>query len=272
MKNNSIPKIILVLVLLFTIGNNIIALPSRPAPPRLVNDFESLLSAQEVSALENKLVKYERTYSTQIAIVITRELGGYEIADYATQLGEKWGVGRAGSENGLLITVVPGDEQGRRLVYIAVGYGLEGAIPDITANRIVENEILPNFRMGNYYKGLDEGTNVLMQLAAGEFSANEYEEAQEEVPSGAVLLPFLFIFVIIFFLSRKRKAYSSPGKSIPFWTMFWLLTHGTRGSRGSYGNFSSGRGSFGRGGSFGGGGFKGFGGGRFGGGGAGGSW
>jgi uncharacterized protein len=254
---------------LFTIISvNLFAFPKPSDPPRLVNDYVSLLSEQEVARLENKLVQYGRSHSTQIAIVITRDLLGYEISDYATQLAEKWGVGRAGSENGVMIVVEPAI----RKVFIVVGYGLEGVIPDIAAKRVVENEILPNFRNAQYYRGLDEGTTMLMKLASGEFSAAEYSE-QQQPPAGAVLIPFILIILLIFMLSRRRNAYSSPGKALPFWTLFWLLTHGSGGRRGS---FNSGRGGFGGGGfgggSRGGGGFGGFGGGRFGGGGAGGSW
>jgi uncharacterized protein len=158
-------------------------------------------------------------------------------------------------------------EQGRGDVYIAVGYGLEPAIPDITAKRIIENEIIPNFKNNAYYKGLDEATNVLMQLASGEFAASEY--GQQEVPPGVMVGPFLLIMLVIILLASRRKNYASPGKSIPFWTLLWLLGSGGRGGGGSFGNFSSGRGPFG---GSGGGGFGGFGGGRFGGGGAGGSW
>jgi len=261
---------VMTLVLILVMGS-LQALPTQPSPPRLVNDFENLLSQAQKDALESKLVNYANTHQTQIAVVITNNLYGFEIADFSTRIGTAWGIGKAGFENGIVITVAPQ----KRDVYIAVGYGLEAVIPDITARRIVENEILPAFRRDNYYQGLDDATTVIMQLAAGEFPASEYAQ-QEEVPAGAILFPFIMVMLLIFFLSRRRRNYDSPGKSIPFWTLFWLLSHGSRGSRGSFGNFSSGRGSFspGRGGFGGGrpGGFGGFGGGRFGGGGAGGSW
>jgi uncharacterized protein len=144
------------------------ALPSRPSPPRLVNDFEKLLTPSEINALENKLADYARSHSTQIVVIITNELYGLEISDFSTRLGSEWGVGTAGSENGVIVTVSPQQKK----TFIATGYGLEGVIPDITAKRIVENEILPEFRNGNYYQGLDQATNVLMQLAAGEFAAS----------------------------------------------------------------------------------------------------
>jgi len=262
----------ILLSLLLSVGlSTAFGLPERPKPERLVNDFENLLTPAQVSALENKLVAYAASHPSQIAVVITSNLYGFEIADFSTRLGTAWGIGTQGQENGVLITVVPA--KGKGDVYIAVGYGLEAVIPDITAKRIVENEILPRFRNGEYYNGLDAATGVLMQIASGEFPASEYAPV-EPVPPGAFIAPLVIMFILIVLMSRKRRHFSSPGKDIPLWSLFWLLSHGSRGSRGSFGNFSSGRGSFGRsgGGSFGGGGFGGFGGGRFGGGGAGGSW
>lgn len=262
------------LLLAFT-SQGAFSLPSQPSPPRLVNDFAGLLASGEVARLEEKLRDYDRTHSTQIAIIITNDLYGYEITDFSARVGEKWGVGRAGFENGVVITVSL--VEGSREVAIATGYGVESVLPDITARRIIDNEILPSFREGNYYQGLNNATTVIMQLAAGEFSAADYSPQEEEVPFIALVLPFVFVFILIALLSKKRRHYHSPGKTIPFWTLFWLLSHGSRGSRGSYGNFSSGRGSFGPGGgsfggSRGGSSFGGFGGGRFGGGGARGSW
>ncbi len=252
------------------------AIPPPPDPPSLVTDYAGLLSGGQRMSLEMKLAEYDAVYSTQIAIVTIKDLDGMEPSDFADRLGEAWGVGRAGKENGVLILVNPGEGGQKGNVHIAIGYGLEGEIPDITAKRIVDREILPNFREGRFYEGLDQATNKLMQLAAGEFSAEEYNQAEE--PSVIALMITVFIiFMVIFLLSRKRSAHYSPGKEIPFWTWLWLMSNASKGGKGSWGDFSSGRGSFGSG-SFGGGsigrsgGFGGFGGGRFGGGGAGGSW
>jgi uncharacterized protein len=265
-RNTLLRTSLLFTVIVLLAANSLLALPSRPTPPRLVNDFEQLLTPAEIVALENKLVDYAASHPTQIAVVITSNLYGFEISDFSTRLGTEWGIGTKGQENGVLITVVP--RAGKGDVYIAVGYGLESVIPDITAKRIVENEILPRFRNGEYYNGLDAATGVLMQIASGEFPANEYAPV-EPVPPGAVIAPLIFFLIIFVLMSRKRRHFSSPGKDIPLWSLFWLLSHGNRGSSGSFGNFSSGRGSFGR---TGGSSFGGFGGGRFGGGGAGGSW
>jgi uncharacterized protein len=242
-------------------------IPPRPDPPRLVNDLAGILDASQVQSLETKLVNFNDTTSTQIAIVTVKSLNGYDKADFAFRIGESWGVGQKGKNNGIVVLVKPryGNEAGQ--AYIAIGYGLEAVIPDAIGKRIVEYEMVPNFKNGDYYAGLDAATSRLIELAAGEYTADEYT-IKMKTGRFALLIP-LIIIAVIFFLIRMSKARShSIGKSIPFWTAFWLLSSMGRGHGGSWGNFSSGSGPFGGGG----GGFGGFGGGSFGGGGAGGSW
>lgn len=246
--------------------------PDPPSPPRLVNDYAGFLGTNEVISLERKLVEFSRETSTQISIVIIPTLNGYDKSDYAVRLTEKWGIGQQGKDNGVLILVKPkiGNEKGE--VFIATGYGLEGVIPDAIAKRIVEAEILPNFRKGEFYKGLDDASNTIMSLAEGEFTADEYSKATEPggAPQAGIIIIF-FIILIITMVSRAQRAKQySVGRKIPFWTAFLLGSATGMSHRGRYGNFSSGSGSFG--GFGGGGGFGGFGGGGFGGGGAGGSW
>jgi len=250
-------------------------LPPAPNPPVLVNDFSALLTPSQAASLESRLAQYARTHGTQIAIVTINDLGGMPAAEFADRLAEKWGIGMEGNENGVLVLVNPAEGAQRGNVHISIGYGLEGVIPDITAKRIVDNELLPNFRGGNFYQGLDMATGVLMSLAAGEFSASDYT-AKTETQNPSQLLVLLFFFAMIgLSLFRGRRAHHSMGRNIPFWTWMLLMSQTQQRSRGAWGNFSGGtgayRGGFG-GGSFGGGGFGGFGGGSFGGGGAGGSW
>lgn len=250
-----------------------LALPPAPDPPSLVVDYSGLLNGGQRMSLEMKLNEYARVHGTQIAVVTIDDLEGMEPSDFADQLAEAWGVGQAGRENGVMILVNPSEDRQHGEMHITVGYGLEGVIPDITARRIVEREIIPNFKEGRFYEGLDQATTVLMQLAAGEFPAEEYDQSGD-VSGVAVLVFFLFFILFMILISRKRNDHYNPGKGIPAWTWLWLLSNGSRGSKGSWGDFSGGRGTFG-GGSFGGGfggGFGGFGGGSFGGGGAGGSW
>ncbi len=121
------------LLLIFSFKVNAQEFPERPVPPRLVNDLTGMLSGQEVDALERKLVAFDDSTSTQIAIVIVSDLSGYDKADYAQRLAERWGIGQKGLDNGVLILVKPktsGSARGE--VFIAQGYGLEGIMPDIS--------------------------------------------------------------------------------------------------------------------------------------------
>lgn len=242
-------------------------IPNRPVPPRLVNDFAGILNRNENANLESRLEQFARETSTQIVVVTIKDLEGYDAGDYAFRLGEKWGVGQQGKDNGLVILVKPktGSEQGR--IFIATGYGLEGILPDAIVNgTIIDNEMIPYFKENNYYKGLDKGIGVIMDITRGEYTAEYYSENYARQGNGfPIIFLLLLFFVIIPILRGRRRRFYSPGKDLPLWIALGMMSGGRHS--GSFGNFSSGRGSFG-----GGGGFGGFGGGSFGGGGAGGSW
>lgn len=242
--------------------------PEPQVPPRLVNDFAGILTSQEIRALEQKLVAFDDTTSTQIAIVTVNDLMGYDKADYAQRLAELWGIGRKGSDNGVLILVKPKTFSSQGQVQITTGYGLEGAIPDILCGQIVDYEILPEFRQGNYYEGLDKATNTLMSLATGEFTADDYSKGGD---SGELLPLIIFIFVIMMILFMRSSGGSNQKhisrNGLPLWVLMSMMNSGGSRHSGSWGGFSGGGGFRG-----GGGGFGGFGGGSFGGGGAGGSW
>ncbi|WP_288369566.1 TPM domain-containing protein [uncultured Algoriphagus sp.] len=265
----SLPIFILLLLIPgFLIGQDF---PPAPNPPRLVNDFTQTLSSAEVAQLERKLVAYNDSTSSQIAIVMIRSVGPYDISDYAFQLGDQWGIGGAENDNGLLILAAMDD----RKVFIATGYGLEGAVPDALAKRIVSNLIIPNFKMENYYAGLDQATDMIFKLASGEYEAEQVMEDGNEGGGIFVLLFFIIIFVIIPLIRNRRdndNHMGGRGGDVDLWTTIMLanLLKGSGG--GKFGDFSKGGGGFGGFGGGGGGGFGGFGGGSFGGGGAGGSW
>jgi uncharacterized protein len=256
-------------ILILFIGFSVLhaEIPERPVPPRLVNDFAGILNQSETNNLETKLVQFARETSTQIVLVTVADLEGYDAGDYAFRLGEKWGVGQQGKDNGLVILVKPknGTEQGR--VFIATGYGLEGVLPDAVVNgTIIDNEMIPFFKQNDYYRGLESGINVLMDITRGEYTAEYYQENYAKKGSG---IPFfvllIFFFIILPILRGRKRRFYSPGKNLPLWIALGMMS-GSRSHGGSFGNFSSGSGSFG------GGGLGGFGGGSFGGGGAGGSW
>jgi uncharacterized membrane protein YgcG len=143
-------------------------LPPRPNPPRLVNDLAGLMQPGEADALESKLVAYNDSTSSQIAVVTVPNLGGDEIASYAQALYQSWGIGRKGKDNGILVLVAKEEHTAR----IQTGYGLEGAVPDALAKRIISNTLVPAFKQEQYYAGLDRATDQLIALAKGEYKAD----------------------------------------------------------------------------------------------------
>ncbi len=254
-----LPVILLIYLSVTTFSQD---LPEKPVPPRLVNDFAGMLNSREADALEYKLVSFNDSTSTQIAIVTVSDLNGYAIGDYAQRLGEKWGIGQKGLNNGVLIVVKPKTEVSRGEVFIAPGYGLEGVIPDIVCAGIVDNEILPSFRNGEYYTGLDKAVNILISLASGEFTAEQYgrKAKSEGIPVGLIILIIILFFIFLGNSGRSNHKNIST-RGLPFWVLMSMMNSGRNTHSGSWGRFSGG-----------GGGFGGFGGGSFGGGGAGGSW
>jgi uncharacterized protein len=267
-RGKSINSILSVFILIVFFSYSLTAqeFPEKPVPPRLVNDLAGILTSQEINALEEKLVAFDDSTSTQIAIVTVSDLYGYDIADYAQRLAEKWGIGQKGLNNGILILIKPKtSESSRGEVNISPGYGLEGVVPDIVCGEIIDYEILPEFMDGNYYKGLDKATSILMSLASGEFPADQYRKSKGGDTSG--LAPLIFIIIIIIIIMFFRSSGGSNHKHIskkglPLWMLMTMMNSGGSRHSGSWGGFSGG----------GGGGFGGFGGGSFGGGGASGSW
>lgn len=253
-------------VVWFTVQAQVQNIPEPPDPPRLVNDLARVLTPEQVNRLEFDLDTFARNTTTQIVVVTVPSLGGYDIADYSFKLGEKWGVGQKGKNNGVVIVFKPktGREPGR--AFVAVGYGLESVIPDAIANRIVDREMIPHFKDGDIYSGLLQGCKVIMSLASKEFTVQEYEEKTAEDAGGLIAAFVLFIIVIIVISiatkSRNQNFTMSDSKgSLPFWILMSMLGNSGRGNSKEWDSFTRGSGGFG-----------GFGGGSFGGGGAGGNW
>ncbi len=265
-------RLFLILLLAISFLGNGQNIPPVPNPPRLVNDFAEILTPQQEQEIENKLVAFDDSSSIQIAVVTVKTLDGYEPVDYAVKLGRTWGIGNKKTNNGVILLV--STEEGNRRIFIAPGYGMEGAIPDIIAKRIVENDIIPYFRQGAYFEGINNGTNSLIAAGRGEYVAPE-GYANRGDPEGSGIVTFIFIvFAVVLFIiiinrgggkgggMISRRGYGDYDRPI-----IWFP-----GSGGGFGGRGGGFGGGFGGGGFGGGGFGGFGGGSFGGGGAGGSW
>ncbi|RMF24056.1 MAG: TPM domain-containing protein, partial [Bacteroidetes bacterium] len=183
-------------LLLLASGLSAKEVPPPPDPPRLVNDFVGLLSRTESQALENKLVAYDDSTSTQIAIVIERSLEGDDIFDYSFRLAEAWGIGRKGKDNGILIYIAFEDRQ----IWIQTGSGAEGFLPDVMAKRIIDNIIVPAFRQQAYFQGLDRATDAIMQLGSGEF---EPEGLGKKKISAARVIFFIVLLIVLFILLSR---------------------------------------------------------------------
>lgn len=236
-----------------------------PAKPNtLVNDYTGTLSADQIQQLERKLVAFDDSTSIQVAIAILKSVGEYDINDYALQLGRKWGVGTKGKDNGVMIVVALGD----RKIAIQTGYGVEGVLPDMYTRRIIDNDIKPYFKAGEYYKGLDAGTNSIIAYTKGEYKNDKPKVAKNGKGGSGIIIVIIIVVVIVILLKRGGGGGGGSqvigGRGVAD-ALFWsMLLGGGRGSGGSgWGGGSSGGG---------GGGFGGFGGGSFGGGGSSGSW
>lgn len=228
-------------------------LPNKPVG--MVNDFAKMLSSSEEQQLEKKLRSYRDSTTNVIAIATLESLEGYSEEEIATTLFNNWRMWEGERYNGVLILV---SEQDRRM-QIEVGYGLEGAIPDAMANRVYADILVPSFQAGDFYGGLDQATNVLMELAAGEFEG--FPEQQSSAEGFPIDVLIIFIIIIFILISRgkskggRRHSLGSGG----------IIFYG-----GGFGSGGGGGSSFGGGGGFGG--FSGGGGFGSGGGGAGGGW
>jgi uncharacterized protein len=238
---------------------------------KLVYDDANVLTAEEESLLERRLASFADSTTNQITLVIVSDLCGMDKSQFAIELGESWGVGQSKEDNGVVFLVKPKTPQSKGEIFIAVGRGLEGAIPDITAKQITDNECIPYFKKNAYFEGITRGTEVLMELARGEYDSDEYaaKHTRNKKKGGAgIAIIALLVVCLVFFLKASQAKRYAQTNQISFWAAMALLNAASRSHRGYYSNFSSGRGGFGGGG----GGFGGFGGGGFGGGGAGGSW
>lgn len=270
MKYSSMKRLFLILtcflsatISLAQVGNfsmaNIIKTP--PSPSRLVNDYAGILTEEQKSALEQKLVHLDDSTFTQIVVVIVPSLSGMDVADAATELGRSWGVGNKKNNSGVVFLISKDD----RKLNISPGYGLEGSLTDVEASHIIEEVIVPNFKGNDYYRGIDEGTDAIMLAVKGTYNTVRDKSSGR---SSTSIWPFVIIVLIIISLisrggGRNGGSFMSSRGAVPF-ILGNLLGSAGRGGGGGFGGFGGGGGSSG--------GFGGFGGGSFGGGGSSGSW
>ncbi|MEO2050870.1 MAG: TPM domain-containing protein [Allomuricauda sp.] len=238
-------------------------IPKKPSVETSVYDFVDLLSNTQKRNLEQKLIRYSDSTSTQIVVAIISSTKGEDITYLGAQWGQAWGIGQADKDNGILILLATDD----RRIAINTGYGVEGSLTDLMSKRIIERVIIPEFKKGDYYAGLDKGSDAIFQVLNGEFTEDRSFGNGTRFPFEGLFPLIIFIVILIILLNRKNKGNGGRGgrrgKGLDIWDMIILSNMGR--SSGSSGGFGSG--------GFGGGGFSGgFGGGGFGGGGASGGW
>ena len=240
-----------------------------PAPPRYFNDYAGVISPDTASRLNKTLEDFERETSNQILVAIYPKMqSDSSIEDYTVRVAEAWKVGQKQKNNGAVLFVFTQD----RKMFLQVGYGLEGALPDALAKQIIENELKPRFRSGDFNGGLSAGVAAILAATKGEYKgtgrtvAEQHQGGSPAAASPVTILLLGALGVLALFLLIR-------------WFQSGAASNGTvyhRSGRSSWGGWPSGGGGWfgggwGGGGGSSGGGFSG-GGGRFGGGGAGGSW
>lgn len=230
------------------------AVPTFPALTGRIVDGANILSPQTRASLDAKLEALETKTSRQLVLVTAPSLQGYEIEDYGYKLGRAWGIGEKGRDNGVLLIVAPNE----RRVRIEVGYGLEGVLTDALSNVILQAQVLPKFRTGDFEGGVVAGADALIEqlsLPDDQAKARVTASAQPQAaPDGSVPIVVLVLLGLWVLLGLFGTVTGRPGHRMDLWMLPLLLlmsasSHG-RGGRG--GGFSGGGGSFGGGGSSGG--------------------
>ncbi|WNW00813.1 TPM domain-containing protein [Tenacibaculum sp. HL-MS23] len=243
-------------------------IPDKPKEQTSVYDYVGLLSDAQKATLENKLIKYSDTTSTQIVVGIIDSTNGESIGILTPRWAHEWGIGQAKEDNGVFILLAKND----RKIWISPGYGVEHKLTAGIVGEITRNYIIPQFKRGDFYAGLDDGSNAIFKVLNGEYKGTRKKSKKGKDYSFIIFIIIVVIFFIV--ISRgnkgnggggKRNYRGSTSRSI---LETIILSNAGRGGFGGGGGFGGSSG-----GGFGGGGFGGgFGGGGFSGGGAGGSW
>lgn len=247
-------------VMLHQFGFAQFTIPEKPSFQTSVYDYANLLNSSEKQQLENKLVKYSDSTTTQIVVITIEDLKGEDIGILTPKWAHQWGIGQAKQDNGVLILLSKND----RKIWIAPGYGVEDRLTAGITGELVRNIIIPEFKAGSYYNGLDKGSDAIFEVLKGKYKGSRIADKSEGPGIGKIIFFIILFIIIIIILSKNNRGGGNSGRfSGPDLGDIIILSSL---GRGGFGGGSSGGG-------FGGGGFGGgFGGGGFSGGGAGGSW
>lgn len=259
-KNTSIFLKLLVCLLVTQISFAQFDIPEKPSFQTSVYDYANVLSADEKAQLEEKLIRYSDSTTTQIVVITIESLKGEDIGILTPKWGHAWGIGGTEkNDNGVIILLAKAEKK----IWISAGYGLEDRLTAGIGGEITRNIIIPEFKAGSYYKGLDKGTDALFDVFKGKYKG---ERKQSKKDKNIPILPIIIIvFIILALISRNKKDGENSGSSgvgPSLLDVILLSSLGRGGGSGGFGGGSSGGGGFG----------GGFGGGGFSGGGSGGDW
>lgn len=235
--------------------------PARKVEQTSVYDYANLLNVSEKAQIENKLIKYSDSTTTQIVVITIDNLKGEDVGVVATNWAHEWGFGQAKEDNGVILLISRDDRE----LSIRPGYGVEDRLTAGTCGEIIRNVIVPEFKAGRYYNGIDKGTSVIINALNGKYKGERIQNYEDG--SFLPVLIFIIFFIILIIIISKNKNNGGNGGRNNGQELFDMIILSNMGriSGGSFGGGSSGGSS---GGGFGGG----FGGGGFSGGGASGSW
>ena len=206
------------LLTLFAIVLSSTIFANIPAPTnKLVNDFASVMTTEQVLELECALRQYNDSTSTQVCVVTVESLDDLSPAEYAQQLGEKWGVGQAGKDNGVIILVKKKTEESGGDVFISTGYGVEGLLPDAICKRIVERTMIPKLKEGDYHGAIVDAISEIQKYLSGEFKAVEINSENLSWWKIVLIIIILIMFIVLFTdgntHSGGSSSFSSGGSS-----------------------------------------------------------
>lgn len=256
--------VMLTVLLLHYVGFSQYTIPEVPKFQTSVYDYANLLQENEKQQLESKLVRYSDSTTTQIVAITIDELKGEDISQLATKWAHTWGIGQAKEDNGILILLSKND----RKIHIVNGYGIEDRMTAGITGEIIRNVIVPEFKAGSYYNGLDKGADAIFDVLKGKYKGERKGNKEDDGSAGVFIIVLIFIVIIIILSSRNRRGGGGSGGRFSGPDLGDIIILSSLGRSSSGGGWSSGGGFGGGSGGFGGG----FGGGGFSGGGAGGSW
>ncbi len=214
-----------------------------PAPAAYFNDYAGIVAPAAARQLDAELKQFERDTSNQVIVAIYPQMqSDSSVEDYTVRVAQKWGVGQKGRDNGAVLFLF----QESHDIRIVPGYGLEGALPDALCKRIIEDEIIPRFRQGDFTAGLQAGVHAMLAATKGEYKGTGQtvggRHSRGQTSPGFIIIFIIIVVVISLIRGRRNTVYGRSGRVTP-----WISTGGWGGGGGG-GGFSGGGGGFGGGG------------------------